>query len=134
MKVQRYNPVNMSLLEDSAEQLDFGTVYQGHLCEELQVIRPVKTTESEITDLQMFLNSKGAYTNSTFGFGVTGLPVSGLLPGSNFLTGVFTPGASGVGPGVSIQDEDFVYLNVLAGANEKGNYPGVNYSLVFDYV
>lgn len=137
MKIQRYNPGNMSLAEDSLSHLDFGTVFQGNYCEEVLVIRPVATTETVLNEMKMFLQSKGPFVRSAFGVSHSMQPVSGVVPGTGIMTGVLgvvgNPHLSDNG-GVSLSNGEYVWLDVKVGNTEKGSYPGVNYRFVFDYV
>jgi len=136
MKIQRYNPSDMTLAEDSVTGMDFGTVYQGNYCEEVLVVRPVATTEAVLLEMKMFLQSKGPFRRSTFGAAHSTQPMTGVMPGTGIMTGVLeavsNPALSDNG-GLALVDGEYVWLDVKVGETEKGSYPGVNYRFVFDY-
>ena len=137
MKLQRYNPVNMTLLEDSVTGINFGTVFQGNYCEAAQVVLPAVTTESSITEMKVFLQSKGPFTKSTFKSFHSATPIMGIVPGSAYLSDQFTvvsaPELTGAG-GVSLAHGEYLWLDVKTGALETGSYGGINYRFVFEYV
>lgn len=137
MKIQKYNPIDMSLEEDSVVSLDFGTIYQGNHCETVQVVRPVTTTESSLSEMKLFLENNAPYTKSSFGVAASADPISGITPGSDFLSDHFSvvknPALSD-GGGVPLQDGEYVWLDIQLGDQEKGSYNGLKYRFVFDYV
>lgn len=137
MKIQRYNPSDMTLAEDDITGMSFGTVYQGNHCVDTLVLKPVLTTESSLNEMKVFLQNAGPYRTSSFGYLVSGVPVQGISPGSIYLSNHFTedrhPALSG-SLGASMMDGDYVWLDVQTGVFETGSYPGINYQFVFDYV
>ena len=137
MKIQSYNPSDMSLLEDSITGIDFGTVYQGSHCEAAVVLRPVLTTESTLSEMKLFLQSKVPYTKSSFGRYKDASGILGITPGSVYLSDNFvqvTSPALSDTQGLLLEANDYVWLDVQTGATETGTYTGVNYRLMFDYV
>ena len=137
MKLQRYNPADMTLVEDSITGINFGTVYQGNYCEEVRVVRPVRTTESSLTEMKLFLQSVGPFSKSTFGAFHSASPVTGITPGSAYLSGILStesnPSITGAG-GLTLQDGEYLWLDIKTGPYEAGSYGGINYKFVFDYV
>jgi hypothetical protein len=137
MKLQRYNPVDMTLLEDFVTGINFGTVYQANYCEVAQVVLPVVTTESSLTEMKVFLQSSGPFTKSTFKSFHSPSPITGIVPGSAYLSDQFTvvgsPELTGLG-GVSLQEGEYLWLDVKTGPYEMGSYGGINYRFVFEYV
>ena len=137
MKIQSYNPSDMSLLEDSITGIDFGTVYQGSHCEAAVVLRPVLTTESTLNEMKLFLQSKVPYTKSSFGKYKDASGILGIVPGSIYLSDNFTQNVSPAlsdSQGLVLEANDYVWLDVQTGDTETGTYTGVNYRLMFDYV
>lgn len=136
MKIQRYNAEDMSLAEDISSSLDFGTVYQGNYCEEAIVVRPSSTTESVLNEMKLFLESKGPYTKSSFGVGKSVIPITGVKPSEGILSDTLTEVNNTVlsnSLGVSLEDGEYVWLDLKVGETEKGSYSGINYRFVFDY-
>ena len=137
MKIQSYNPSDMSLLEDSITGIDFGTVYQGNHCEVAIVLRPVLTTESSLNEMKLFLQSKVPYTKSSFGKYKDASGIQGIVPGSIYLSDNFVQNVSPTlsdSQGLVLEANDYVWLDVQTGDTETGTYTGVNYRLMFDYV
>ena len=131
MRLDLYNPESMSLVQQAVTGVDFGSILQANHSEAVQVVRPVMTTETSITDLSVYLDSKGPFTESSFGQFISGVPILGITPGSQYLSDHFISGVSG---SVSMQEGDFLWLDMQAGNNEIGSYPGIKYNFTFDYV
>jgi len=129
MQINRYDPDTLSLLQSNITGVPFGNTLQGNHCKSVMLVKPEKTTEVEITDLSLFLNSQGAYTQSSFGYLISGGLPTGILPGSPVMSNHFVSGE-----GVPMQDGDYAALDVQAGDNESGSYPGVSFKFTFDYV
>jgi hypothetical protein len=129
MQVNKYDPNTLTLLQSDITGIHFGDTLQGDHCKTVHVVRPEKTTESEISELSLFLANQGAYNKSSFGYLVSGGMPTGVLPGSPVMSNHFVSGM-----GVSMQDGDYALLDIQAGDTEKGDYPGISYRFTFDYV
>ena len=131
MRLDLYNSIDMTLQESGVSGISFGSVPQGKHSRIVPVLLPVKTEESEINNLNVFLASKGPYRSSEFGYFVTGAPFTGVTSGSDYLSNHFVSGISG---GVSMSDGDYLWLDMKAGVRESGAYQGITFTFTFDYV
>lgn len=131
MRLDLYNSINMTLQESGVSGISFGNVPQGKRSRIVPVILPVKTEESEISNLNVYLSSKGPYKSSEFGYFITGVPFTGVASGSDYLSSHFISGVSG---SVPMAEGDFLWLDMVAGARESGAYQGITFTFTFDYV
>jgi len=138
MKIQVYNPDTLSLEQDSATGIDFGTVFQGNHSESAVVVRPVATTENNFLQMQLFLQSVGGFTNSSFGYYKNSTLSAGISAGSNFLSDHFTvntsPTVTGLyGVPLTAANPEYVWMDVQTGDREAGSTSTVNYQFSFEY-
>lgn len=142
MKIRAYSPRTGNLLADDITGIYFGNIRQGEHSIIPIVISPLKTTEDTFTEMTLFLQNNGGYNSSEFGHlvsdafisDVRSFSISDYTPGRTYICDhfVLNPTASGEG-GVTIEDENYIWLDVQVGALETGSTSNINYRFVFDY-
>lgn len=138
MKITQYNPVNGAELADQVTGINFGAMQPGSHSTNAIVIKPVVTTESSFTELKLFLQSKGGFTSTQFGYFLNSTFVSGLVGGSAQISGHFTvnsnPSLTGAGAvNFTAGTPEYAWLDVQAGLNENGFTTQARYIFVFDF-
>lgn len=130
MKIQEYHPATRELLQDSATGVSFGNVLRANHCDRAIVLRPMATTEATLSEMKVYLQSRGPLSESEFGFFTSGTLVTGIEPGDDVLSGNFQGAVSG--NAFAIPDGHYAWLDVQAGPNETGT-ASVNFRFTYDY-
>jgi len=146
MKVEQYNPSDMQLLDSDVTGVDFGNVVKGNHNDEAIVVKPVADMGMDFQILAMFLEDNAGLDHSQFGKYQNSTGVTGVTPGSNYLSDYFveTPGISDAADIGSVSDNgilfnagapEFAWLDVEVGSSETVlGQSSVNYRFVFEYV
>jgi len=143
MKIGVYNPQNGNLVADSVTGINFGNIKRGQHGDSAVLLKPAKTTETNFTEMKMFLQNNGGLNLSEFGHFTSDSFVT-RVDHNNYLsdhftlaTGVADIGFTGVsGLDIDIVDGtpvDFVWLDVEVGSTEVGATSTINYRFVFEY-
>lgn len=141
MKINAYSPRTGTLISEGVTGITFGNVKQGLHCVVPIVIKPIKTSENEFTQMKVFLQNNGGFNSSNFGYFLSSTFVTGVAAGSSYLSDNFVleanPSATGVN-GVELDlvsgiPADYVWLDVQVGALETGSSSTINYRFSFDF-
>ena len=87
MKIQAYSPQTGNLIADSITGINFGNIRQGEHGVSPVLIRPVNTSEDLFTDLLLYLQNNGGYSQSEFGYLVSSDLVTGVESYTSDATG-----------------------------------------------
>ena len=105
------------------------------------VIKPFRTTENAFIQMKMFLQNRGGFNNSNFGYFLSTPFITGISAGSPFLSGHFvvnpTPSLTGLN-GVPVEVvsgniSKYIWLDTQVGALETGSSSTINYRFSFDF-
>lgn len=138
MKFELYSNVSGDYL-NSVNSLSFGQVIQGHHCPQPILLRAHADIESSVSDLELYLESTGGWSNAEFGYYKNSSFISGVPSGSSFLSNHFTevPDATqGSSGGVPIDwtgsYSDFIWLDIEIPSDQTGNTE-VTYRFIYNY-
>lgn len=145
MRIDRYDPTDMSLLASDVTGVDFGNVVRGGYTSSPIAIKPVATVESSVSQLFFFLEDNADLTGSTFRVLKSSVAIPGIGSGSALLTGELTeiPGVSdftdystitGDGVVMTSADPEYLWTDVRIGASETVGAGTINYRFIFEYV
>lgn len=141
MKVNRYNPLDMSLISEDVSTIDFGNINKGFFCKEPIVVRLVPDNEV-LTELAFYLENRGGLNHTRFGLYKSSFPVTGI-PVDDSRINTFLEEAPGVSDVVQYSDRrislnvdnpEYIWLNAFVGYTETNvGAQGINYRFVFEY-
>lgn len=139
MFIRTYNSVSGNIVDSSASNLDFGDILQGQHNPTPIVLRTLPAAEVTISDLKLFLESKGGWTNAEFGYYADSSFISGIESGGSELSNHFiempdaTSGSpNGVSLGVTDGTSDYVWLDVDLPFSQTG-VAEPNYRFTFNF-
>jgi hypothetical protein len=137
MQIESYDYINgQSLGPITLNALDFGDIIQNQHCTKPIVLRVV-TDNTNITGAKLFLEDKGLWKNTEYGYLIAKDFTSSVEPGSNIFQGHFTEisnasyGSSG---GVSIPwDGTYAsyYVWLDANINDSSGMASANFRLFY---
>ena len=139
MKIRAFSPQTGDLISDSITGINFGNIRQDEHCVSPVLIQPFKTDEDLFTDILLYLQNNGGYSQSQFGYLISSdliLGVESDIPGATgtVISDHFTLVSDATGPGdVMLKPCDYVWLDVQVGLTESGSTTNVNYRFVFEY-
>jgi hypothetical protein len=145
MRVDSYNPATGGLLAEGITGIYFGNVRAGQHSTPLVLIKPVKTVETSISAMKLFLQADGGLTASQFGYLVLSAFDADIVTADLVNHFVVAPDAVDVGyvggpgeegaviPVASGSPTGWVWLDIQPGAFEVGSTSTINYRFVFDY-
>lgn len=138
MKVRQYTISNGVALVDSITGIDFGSMNPGAHCANAVAIKPIKTSETNFLTMKLFLQNKGGFNNSSFGYLKYSSFINNISAGSSFLSDHFTlnaiPSLTGAGAvTLTAATPEFVWLDVQAGASENGFTHAARYQFQYDF-
>ena len=137
MHFETYDPVTGTVLESFSE-LNFGDMIQNQHCLKPVVIRIMPDQETGISHLKLYLEDKGPWKDTNFGYFLSEAFVPSIESGSSFFDHFFTevPNATSSSDG-SVQigwygtASDYIWLDAhihnVAGSSEA------NFRLFFDH-
>jgi len=144
LKIERYSPVNMSLVDADATGVDFGDAIKGQHCSNVVAIRPV-AVDITFTALALFLENTNGVNHTEFGKYHSAVATPGITPGSNYLSDAFVP-ITGISDAAMIgmysdygimfdsTDPEYAWMDAEIGTAE--NMLGsstINFRFVFEY-
>ncbi len=145
MKFSHLDSTGAAITTDLSN-LDFGEIPAGLHNNFVQTVRPKLDTENTVNDVFFFLEAKGGFSSSNFGFDKTAAfdsskasDVGGAAFMSTHLTVVANAQASDSASGEAITvagnniDMDHVYLDMDVDTLQTGSTTTINYRLVFDF-
>lgn len=139
MHIETYNPVSGKSISNPATELDFGSVVQGQHTPRPAVIRLLPDNETTVSNLKLFLESKGGWGSAEFGYYSNPSFVAGIEPGgselSNHLTEVpNATGSSSEGAPINVSGNisDFIWLDIDVPEPQTG-IAEPNYRFTFDF-
>ena len=88
MRVESYDPTDMSLLLSDTPSVDFGNVIRGNHNDEAIAIRPAATVETFV-QLALFLEDNAGLDHTQFGKFMWPTPIQGITPGSDYMSDYF---------------------------------------------
>ena len=145
MKIESYNPTDMTMLSADVTGVDFGVTIKGQHSTNVIVVRPVATSET-LTELALFLEDNDGLDHTQFGKYKSSVATPGITPGSNYLSDYFipVPGVSDTSMLTTLSDFGLVYtpsspeytwVDAEAGVSETEiGSSSVNLRFVFEYI
>jgi hypothetical protein len=137
IKISTYHPATMALLEDSATGgISLGSVAAGNHNTTAIVVKPSALSGS-FSSINLYLESKGSFTSSNFGYYKSIEGITGIVPGSDYLSDNFlqVPSVTGYDAGgiaLSPSNPEYVWLDVEVGATDIAT-DSANYRFVYDF-
>lgn len=139
MHIETYNPVTGNSVANPARDLNFGGVVQGQHNPSPIVIRVVPDNEVTVSNLKMFLESKGGWSEAEFGYYTNPAFVPSIESGGSELSNHFTesPNATETSPGdvpigVTGNISDYIWLDIDVPFSQTG-IAEPNYRFTFDF-
>ena len=144
MKINRYDSVDMSLLEEDVTGANFGDVLRAQHNAYPIVIQPELELGEDFTQLALFLENKGGLDHSYFGKYKNSEALMDIAAGSDYLSDNFVV-QEGVSDFIDFEDisggglvldpinPEYVWMDVQVGSTETCGSAQVNYRFVFEY-
>jgi hypothetical protein len=139
MKIRAYSPQTGNLISDDISGINFGNIRQGEHSVSPVLIQPVNTSEDLFSNLLLYLQNNGGYSQSEFGYLVASDMSTGVSSYTSDTTGtvisdhfMVVSDATGSG-GVPLVACDYIWLDVQVGVTETGSTTNVNYRFIFEY-
>ena len=143
MRIDRYNPTDMSLAASDVTGIDFGNTARGGYPTAPVVIKPVSTIET-FSKLFFFLEDDASLTGTTFRVLKSSVAIAGIGQGSAYLTGELSklPGISDftnystiTGDGVVLSNDspEYLWTDVKLGTADTVGSGTINYRFIFEY-
>lgn len=145
MRVDQYNPVNMTLLASDITGVDFGSVVKGNHNSSAIVIKPVAEGSETITQLALFLEDNAGMNNTQFGKFKNAAPTPGIAAGSAYLSDYFQevedisdvsqiPAYSDYGLVFNASSPEYAWIDAEVGDTETTlGQQAVNFRFIFEY-
>lgn len=139
MKIRAFSPITGELLSPDIAGINFGNIHQGAHGATPVLIQPFKTSEDLFSDVVLYLQNSGGYTQSEFGYFVSSDLITGVQsdePGATgpIISDNFSLNSDATGPGgVMVMPCDYIWLDVKVGLTETGSTTNVNYRFIFEY-
>lgn len=137
-RIESYDPIDGSLLSSDISSLDFGGIVRGRHCSQVAVIKPI--SEGTVTELELFLENNGGFSNAQFGYLAQADLVTGITPGDARLSDHFTENSgvsdfttSDYGVMLDPNTPEYIWLDVQIGLGSAIGAGSVNYRFVFEY-
>ena len=143
MRIDRYNPTDMSLAASDITGVDFGATVRGGYPVAPVVIKPVSTIE-DFSKLFFFLEDDAGLTSTTFRVLKSSAAITGIGQGSAFLTGElnelpgivdFSTYSEITGDGVILDNDlpEYIWTDVKLGTAETVGSGNINYRFIYEY-
>ena len=145
MRIEQYNPTNMSVLQADVTGVDFGSVIKGSHAPNVVSIRPVLDMGDNYTALAMFLEDNAGLDHTQFGRYMSSTAILGITPGSSYLSDYLIEeygisdisqvwAVSGHGLILDSSNPEYVWLDAGIGSNEVtlGGL-SINVRFLFEY-
>lgn len=146
MLIASYDPVTMDTLSSDVTGVDYGAVIKGYHTANVAVIKPtLGGGESNFLKLALFLENNNGLNHTVFGKFKSLRPITGITPGSNYLsdyfiqvTGISDPSQidvnSGIGLVFNATTPEYAWLDAQVGRSETATgSTNVNFRFVFEY-
>lgn len=137
-RIESYDPDDMSLISSDITSVDFGGIIRGKHCSKVCIVKPI--TEGTITELGLFLENNGGFSNAQFGFLGLSTLSSDITPGSAIMSDHFTENqdvsdfvTSDYGLMLTPETPGYIYLDAQIGLGSTIGSGTVNYRFVFEY-
>jgi hypothetical protein len=144
LKIANFNPAGMTPLLDDVTGIDFGDTIRGQHSTNVVAIRPAAHGIT-LTALALFLENTSGVDHSEFGRFKSSTPITGIEPGSDYLSDYFIP-ITGISDASQIGEysdygivfnattPEYAWLDAEAGTSETmmGDST-VNFRFVFEY-
>lgn len=139
MYLQTYDPVTGSIISERASELNFGDVMQGRHCTDPVLLRTLPDTETNITNLSVFLENDGGWSSAEFGYYTHPSFTANVESGGELMDNHFTesPNASsgspgGVNIGLTDSTSDYLWLDIDVPSTQLGS-AAITYRFIFNY-
>lgn len=123
---------------DQASELNFGDIIQKQHCLKPVVVRAFSDIESTVSDLKIYLENKGRWKDTEYGYYLSSTFESSIESGSSKLSDHFVevPNATvlslnGVPIGWDTTSSDFIWLD--SQITESDGMSEANFRLFYDY-
>lgn len=145
MYISSYDPTTMTQSSLDVTGVDFGACIKGNHAANVVVIQPAIPTETAFTKLALFLENNGGLNYTAFGKFKSSTPITGITPGSNYLsdyfvqvTGISDPSQidinSGIGLVFNAAAPEYAWLDAQVGLSDTAfSTTNVNFRFVFEY-
>lgn len=137
LTVNTYDSATSALTQEGATGLSFGNVAAGNHATTVNVIKPIPDELITLSAVNLYLEDKGMFTKSNFGYFKSSSFISGISAGSDYLSDHFTemPDVSTVTTGgleLTAGDPEFVWLDLDVQEAKYGN-GSINYRFVYEF-
>jgi len=144
MRIETYNPTDMSVLESDATGIDFGVAIKGQHSN-VVAVRPIKTDETNFVALALFLENNAGLDHTQFGKFKSSSAIQDVTAGSDYLSDYFVQVTgisdtsmistfSGFGLLYDAVNPEYTWVDAEAGLSETTlGDSNVNFRFVFEY-
>lgn len=144
MKIQQYDPTDMSLLSSDVTGVDFGSGVAGQHCPNVIAIKPTAETET-FQSLALFLEDNSGMDHTQFGKYKSSSAIPGITAGSDYLSdylievegisdAMLIPQYSDQGIVFDAGSPEYAWLDAGIGLNETTlGSNSINLRFVFEY-
>jgi len=144
MRIDRYNTADMSLAATGITNFTYANTVRGSFSNPVSV-RPVKTTETSISQLFFFLEDNAGMNGSVFRALKSSVPTPGIDQGSAQITGYLSPLTgtsdftnysiiSGDGLTLNGSNPEYIWMDINVGLNETTGSTSINYRFVYEFI
>jgi hypothetical protein len=145
MRIETYNPTDMSVLESDATGVDFGVAIKGQHSN-VVAVRPINSSpDTNFLEIALFLENNAGLNHTQFGKFKSSTAIPGITAGSDYLSDYFVQVTgisdtsmistfSGFGLLYNAANPEYTWIDAEAGLSETTiGDSNVNFRFVFEY-